>query len=70
MRRTVTMRSHLFADGRRCAPHRYLRAMPGPRGLIIIIIRSRRLSVRRPIPATPASIIAAPNIRSASTRKL
>jgi len=69
MRRTVTMRSHLFADGRRCAPHRYLRAVPGPCGLIIII-RSRRLSVRRPIPATPASIIAAPNIRSASTRKL
>jgi hypothetical protein len=65
----ATVASRLIADRRRRAPHRDLRAMPGPRGLIITI-RSRRLSVRRPIPATSASIVAAPNIRSASTRKL
>src|SRR5712671_4576493 len=40
--------------------------IPAPRGSTMTI-RSRRLRVRRPIPTTPASAIAAPITRSAST---
>ena len=44
-------------------------AIPVPRGSTITI-RSRQLNVRRPIPTTPLSAIAAPITRIASTRHL
>jgi hypothetical protein len=51
---------------RRSAARNVISTIPVPRGSIMTI-RSRRLMVRRPIPATPASPIAAPITRIAST---